>query len=272
VEKYFRTIEISDPRFETDGLRQVTVYSDTLGRRGDVTLFVPPLAGKGEVRGLLVLLHGVHGSHWAWAQKAGVHRTALRLMESQEIKPFVIAMPSDGLLGQGSGYLARIKENSERWIVEDVPRVAALAAECLAEIPKLFLAGFSMGGFGALRIGSKYADRFAGISAHSAITHISQMRDFVDEPINDNVEQDSTRELDLLRWMKSNRPILPLVRFDCGLEDKLLSENRLLHTSLMEANIDHVYKEFSGGHDWAYWEAHIGETLRFVSNAMEPKK
>jgi len=36
------TVELSDPRFERDGLRLVTVKSPPLGRRADVTVYVPP--------------------------------------------------------------------------------------------------------------------------------------------------------------------------------------------------------------------------------------
>jgi putative tributyrin esterase len=232
-----------------------------------------PRASKGEELGtLLVLMHGVRGSHWAWAQKAGAHRTAQRLIESGEIKPLTIAMPSDGLWSQGSAYIARASEDAERWIVEDVPQAAKLAIPGLTKAPKVFLAGFSMGGYGALRIGSKYAGRFAGVSAHSSITNIERMKDFVDEPISEYTAQVSRQELNILYWMNRNRSILPPVRFDCGLEDKLLGDNRLLHTSLTESGIEHVYEEFPGGHTWPYWERHLEETLRFVSYIMRSRK
>ena len=41
-----------------------------------------------------------------------------------------------------------------------------------------------MGGFGALRLGAKYARRFRGVSGHSSITHFSQMSRFVEEPLD----------------------------------------------------------------------------------------
>jgi enterochelin esterase-like enzyme len=269
LREHFSTIELSDPRFESEGLRHVTVYSKNLHRRGDITFFVPSIRPRVEIKGLLILLHGVHGSHWAWAQKAGVHRTAQQLMDAGEIKPLAIAMPSDGLWGQGSGYVARSAENAERWIMEDVPVAATLAVNDLTDAPKLFLAGFSMGGYGALRLGTKYADRFTGISAHSAITKISRMQAFVDMPMGSYTKHGSAKDLDVRYWMNSRQSSLPAIRFDCGLEDGLLEDNRRLHTSLTKANISHVYEEFAGGHEWAYWEKHVEQTLRFVSQFLE---
>lgn len=55
----FHTVELSDPAFEREGLRHATVKSRALGRRGDVTLWVPRAP---RIGGLLILLHGVWGS------------------------------------------------------------------------------------------------------------------------------------------------------------------------------------------------------------------
>src|SRR4051794_7566414 len=101
----FRTIEVSDERFTGEGLRYVTVKSRALRQRADLTLFVPPGASSAANLPLVILLHGVYGSHWAWALKGGAHRTAMRLIDQGEIPSMVLAMPSDGLWGDGSGYL-----------------------------------------------------------------------------------------------------------------------------------------------------------------------
>ena len=102
-ESPFTSVELSDPRFERDGLRVVTVKSPALGRRADVTVYVP--TGGADPLPLVVLLHGVNGSHWSWALRGGAHLTATRLIETGELPPVAIAMPSDGLWGDGSGYV-----------------------------------------------------------------------------------------------------------------------------------------------------------------------
>ena len=79
----------------------------------------------------------------------------------------VLAMPSDGLWGDGSGYIEHRTEprrNYERYIVEEVPACAAEVVSALGPGSPMFIAGLSMGGFGALRLAAKYPDRFRGIA------------------------------------------------------------------------------------------------------------
>lgn len=258
----FHTVELSDPAYEQEGLRIATVKSRALGRRADVSLWVP---SEQKIDKLLILLHGVYGSHWVWPQKGDVHRTAQRMMDAGEIAPMVIAMPSDGLGRDGSGYLTHPHaEDTEQWIVDEVPAVARLAAPALSSDAKIAIAGLSMGGYGALRLGAKYADRFSAISAHSAITDVMEMQNFAEEPVSEYLQCGPREELAAIYWLKQHRSRLPKIRFDCGMDDRLIEGNRALHRALQTEAIVHIYEEFAGGHEWPYWQKHVAETLRFA--------
>lgn len=261
----FRTVEISDPRFETDGLRQVTVKSEALGGRGDVTVFVPPeVAGRTSVP-LVILLHGVYASHWAWTGRAGAHRIAGRMIATGEIPPLVLAMPGDGLSGDGTGYVWQSRADYERWIVEDVPRAAALAAPVVDAGSPVCLGGLSMGGFGAMRLGARHGHRYRAVSGLSSVTALAQLRDFMAEDLAEaGVDVAGETVLDV--WRKAEHR--PALRFDCGTEDVLLPGNRALHDGLLAAGIPHTYVEHPGGHTWEYWERHLPETLRFFGDCL----
>jgi hypothetical protein len=191
---YFRTVEISGPRFEHDGIRHMTVKSPALRRRGDLSLYVHPALNTLGCECVLILLNGVYNSHWGWLYHAGVHRTARRLIDSGAMRPMLLAMPSDGLWGDGSAYIAHGQEDAERWIMHDVLEACRLAVPTLHPSPRLFLAGLSMGGYGALRLGAKWADAVSGISAHSAITDIVEMQLFAEEPLPLYLHNDVARE------------------------------------------------------------------------------
>lgn len=267
----FRTIEISDPRFEHEGLRCVTVKSAALRGRADVTLFVPEQVRTREDRPVVMLLHGVYGSHWAWALKGGAHRTAARMIETGEIPPMILAMPSDGLWGDGSGYVRQTARHRggdfERWIAEEVPELLIEMQPAVSAKSPFFIAGLSMGGFGAMRIGAKCWGRFRGISGHSSITQFEQMAQFVEEPLESYGVLPEDRSV--FETMLANRDRLPPLRFDCGTSDSLLEANRELHAQLDARGIAHEYAEFSGGHEWAYWEEHLADTLRFFARSLE---
>lgn len=263
LESRFRTIEVSNPAFESDDLRCITVKSRALGQRADVTVHAAARARTAENAPLVILLHGVYGSHWAWALQGGAHRTNARLQAEAGLPPFVLAMPSDGLWGDGSGYLPHRTQDFERWIVEEVPAAVARVVPNVTALSPCFIAGLSMGGFGALRLAGKFPDRFAAASAHSAITEFDQMGDFVEErPEAFAVREEDRSVLDVLL---RNRRGLPPLRFDCGTEDPLIEANRALHAALAAAAIPHVYQEFPGDHSWDYWQTHLADTLQFFA-------
>jgi putative tributyrin esterase len=262
-----QTFEVSDPRFEHENLRSVTAHSSALGGRGDITFFVPPDLPADGATPLLILLHGSYGSHWAWTGKGGAHRTAKRLIEQGVLPPLVIGMPSDGLAGETTGYISHDDVDFESWIVDDVLACAARIVPTVTTKSRLFISGLSMGGFGAMHLGCKYASRFAAISAHSSVTDISFRREIGPRtPAIHRLRTDPT--LTVTYWAKSHRDVLPALRFDCGTEDYMLPENQKLHGDLEAEGIAHTYQEFPGGHTWDYWERHIEDTLRFFAKVM----
>lgn len=72
-----------------------------------------------------------------------------------ELPPMVVVMPSDGLWGDGSGYLPHHGYDFEKWIAMDVPDAIEGKIAGVQKHSPLFIAGLSMGGFGALRIDRK---------------------------------------------------------------------------------------------------------------------
>lgn len=262
----FRTTEISDPKFESENLRFITVKTPNLKGRGDICVFVPPIANLEDVP-LVILLHGVYGSAWVWSQKAGAHMTALEMIENGEIPPMVIAMPSDGLWGDGSAYLPHNGMNFEKWIVEDVPNAVIENIDAVTEKSTRFISGLSMGGFGALRLGIKYAHSFKAISAHSPITDLAQMPLFVEEDLENYLQKDSD-DNSVIDMALAHKPNTPRLRFDCGSDDQLIAYNRKLHDEFLKAGIEHEYEEFFGEHEWSYWQEHLKDSLRFFGNLL----
>jgi putative tributyrin esterase len=265
----FRTIEISEPAPGLEGLRFVTVHSVALRGRGDLTVWCPEATSARSPLPLVVLLHGVYGSHWAWALKGAAHRTAARLIASGAIPPMALAMPSDGLAGDGTAYLTTPMADYESWILDDVPAAVAESTSAVDPAAPFFLAGLSMGGFGTLRLGGRHPRRFRGLSAHSAVVSLEDLKPFLGSapPWTETVEDP---EVGNVLTRAGVEP--PPMRFDCGLDDPLLGSNRALHRRLEAAGVPHRYEEFEGGHTWPYWESHLVETLRFFGGILEGRR
>lgn len=258
----FRTLEISNPTFEKDHLRFITAGTDRLAGRADICVFVPP--GTADLKNLpvAILLHGVYGSAWSWAFSGGVHLLAMKMIKQGILPNMIIAMPSDGLWGDGSAYLPHHQEDFEKWISTDVPLALSEALPQVSAQSDFFISGLSMGGFGALRIGAKYNSIFKAISAHSSITALEEMSLFTKTTVSAYRQPDPTDESVLATILKY-KDTLPPIRFDCGKQDLLIEQNRKLHQQLKEHNILHQYEEFEGGHEWPYWQEHVSATLLF---------
>jgi enterochelin esterase-like enzyme len=261
-----RTIERSDPAIPPDGLAFVTVKSRALGRRADVSVYLPAAARGVVDLPIVVLLHGVYGSHWAWALKGAAHFTAARLIDEGALPPVALLMPSDGLWGDGSGYVKHADHDAERWIIDEVPALACeLIDGCSARSP-LLVAGLSMGGFGALRLAGKYPERLAAAAGLSSVTDASQFDSLIEE--DRGGWRDDPAERSVRAALTGSAAPLPPLRIDCGLDDPYLEANRELHRALQAAGVAHHYAESAGGHDWEYWSATLENTLRFFGQVL----
>lgn len=249
---------------EFQGLHFITVKSNALKKRADITVYNGCKNYKNlKSVPLVILLHGVYGSHWAWALKGRVHETLQKLINEKQVSPMILAMPSDGLFSDGSGYVPHQLEDYEKWIVEDVIDVMKEQFTQIDEQSPIFITGLSMGGFGALRIGAKYPKLFKGFSGLSSITNFQQLELFLED--FEQLKMAAITQESVLEWMIANREILPPFRFDCGRDDLLIDYNRELHSALKKNKINHQYQEFSGGHTWSYWEKHIAKTLIYFN-------
>jgi len=263
----FKTLEVSNPAYESNNLRFITVNTPNLKGRGDIVVYVPPETLKTDTLPVVILLHGVYGSAWSWAHSGGVHLKVNELITSGELPTMILAMPSDGLWSDGSAYLAHDGYDFEKWIVDDVPDALCECVWGAAKESPMFISGLSMGGFGALRIGAKYGAKFRAISGHSSITSLSQMKYFTDEPLIHYAQDDFTSG-DIFETFLKYRISLPPIRFDCGANDILINYNRALHKKMEQENIPHIYQENPGTHEWPYWTTHITDSLKFFADKL----
>lgn len=262
----FRTVRASPPDELAPGSRVLTVQSPALGGRGELIVHVTAGVELGDDPPVVVLLHGVYGGCWNWMLNGRANRTLDLLVRDGVVRPMVLAMPSDGMRGEGTAYLRGPDVDAEAWIVDDVVGcVGELVGEVTAASP-IFLGGNSMGGFGAARLGLRHRTRTAGIAMHSALTHLDQLAQFTIDDIGSSAGIEAS-ERDLLTCFERHAPAPPLY-IDCGRADPLADANRTLHRQLSGLGIEHRYEAFDGGHDWDAWASRIEHSLRFFERTL----
>jgi enterochelin esterase-like enzyme len=255
----FWSFDASEPVADTGGIRFATAGSPALGRRADVSIYVPPETPPGAP--LVILLHGVMGSHWHWATAGGAHVALQQLVDDGAVRPMVLAMPSDGLWRIGSGYIPRPGEDAEAWIRDEVPAIADLLHPGAGEAG-VCIGGNSMGGFGALRLAGLHPDRYVAAAGMSSVTDVARLASLTGDPYPESSGEGA------LASVLTRAPTLPPLRLDCGTADDLLADNRALHDALLASGIEHEYTEFAGGHDWGYWRARLQELFDFFERSL----
>ncbi|MDJ0922874.1 MAG: alpha/beta hydrolase-fold protein [Henriciella sp.] len=256
----FRTIEISNPAYTPPNIHFITVQAPALGRRGDMLVYCDPSTAPDAP--VIILLHGVYGSAWAWLFAGGVHTVYERLRAQEGLSEFVLVMPSDGLAEDGSGYFNRDDAQYRNWIVEDVRSAALNVFASVTDQSRVYLTGLSMGGYGALRLGALHPDVFTAMSAHSPITRLGDFDHFTQDPPNRALQEDA-QTLDLIPLLTSDPDRLPPFRFDCGRSDILFKSCQSLSQGLRAAGMAHQFDTPGGGHDWTYWHENIARSFRF---------
>jgi hypothetical protein len=162
-------LELSDPRFETDGTRLLTVDGPALGGRGGVSLPVPGGIDPAQPLPVVIILHGVYRSHWNWFANGGTPlgpTARRRRCDPAHGLGLPVRRPVAGRLL----YLDHAGGAFETWIKRDVVGAIRQLLGRPPDTSPLVLAGLSMGGYGDLRLGAIHVDAVAGISGHSSVT------------------------------------------------------------------------------------------------------
>ncbi len=213
----------------------------------------------------LYLLHGLLGNHTDWISGTRIQRWA-------EEKNLAVVMPG----GENGFYLDQvgIGRNYGKFIGEELVEMTRKMFPLSDKREDTFIGGLSMGGFGAMRNGLKYADTFGYIISLSGALHI--LEDPADtktgtiggeESSFGNLEEAKTTDRNP-KWILDQFEVgdkkLPSVFLACGTEDSLIYTNRLYKRYLEEKNENLKYIEKEGNHNWDFWDEMIKEALDWL--------
>lgn len=147
-----------------------------------------------------------------------------------------------------------------------------------------FVMGISMGGFGALHTGLAYPENFSKIAALSSaliLYEIAGAKPGFENAGGDywyyrrtfgNLDELMTSRQNpeqLIRDMKDENIEIPKIFMCCGNEDFLLEHNQRFERFLTEENVDHVYFQTPGMHDYDFWNQYIEKAFRWFLEIEE---
>jgi S-formylglutathione hydrolase FrmB len=167
---------------------------------------------------------------------------------------------------EGMAYETAIVRDLVGYVDRTFQTKAARESRCLA--------GLSMGGYGAAKLALKFPDLFCAAASHSGAMGFSHWQLNKDDAWGKEMlrivgDAAAGGPNDLYTLSKAIEPEKrPALRIDCGTDDFLINDNRAFDGHLNEIGYDHIYTEYPGAHNWAYWDVHIQDTLAFLADKL----
>lgn len=246
--------------------QEVTIPSKAMNKEMKANVILPDSYqdSSGKVPSALkrypvvYLLHGHGDDQTGWPT-----RTSLEELADQHQLIFVC--PN----GQTAWYFDSFVEpkvKMETHISKEVVPYVDKHFRTLASPRGRAVTGNSMGGHGALYVGSRHPELFGAIGSLSGGVDLSPF------PNNWNIKNNlGVYEENKGRWEKlSAVNFLPKVKkgafriiISCGSEDVFTQVNRNLDEALTKAGITHEFLMTPGGHNWPYWKAALVPQVEF---------
>lgn len=255
---------------------QCNFYSQVLGFGTTMNVILPG-DSKSEQRNFcpgekityptLYLLHGLSDDYSIWARRSAIDQYVRDLN-------IAVVMPDAGRsfytdMAYGYDYYT--------FISKELPAVAEAFFPLSPKREDRFIAGLSMGGYGALKIALSNPESFAAAASLSGAVDIQSIaQKFIAE---DSVQSQkefhhifghlddfvgSSNDLFSLAKKCDKAKLKPKIYLSCGREDFLYDDNLAFKALLEQTSLDFTYHEGPGDHNWNFWDPGIQAILKWL--------
>jgi S-formylglutathione hydrolase FrmB len=252
-------------------------FSDSLSLSTSMTVILPQRtttqigmagASSADPPPVLYLLHGLSDDDTSWLRRTSIERYAAPLGLAVVMPQVHRSFYSDEAYG------------GRYWtfVSEELPSLVSSFFRVSQRREDTFVAGLSMGGYGAFKLALRQPERFAAAACLSGAVHLSGLpsgrsrpedprmfeRVFGEGPIDGSDD-------DLFRLLEQADPgALPDLYLSCGTEDPLYADNAAFGDACGRAGVDVTTSFGPGAHSWDFWDARISDVLAWLPLGHRP--
>ena len=262
-------------------LMETHYYSSSLNSNITMNVFIPTPGSSEQITQMghcekydydsglpvLYLLHGAYGDAFSWIRYSNIDRYA-------QDRGIAVVMAS----AENSFYQdLRSGKKYKTFFTEELPVFIRNVFPVSREREKTFIAGLSMGGYGAWFLALTRPDLYAKAASMSGALDIAGLcRPFSDalgesSPFQladsfGDIDQLAGSEYDLfaLYDRAAANGTVPALYQAVGRDDFLYASNQHVRTELEKRGAALTYAEGPGGHDWDFWDREIRRILDWM--------
>lgn len=212
---------------------------------------------------VLYLLHGLSDDASAWTRFTSVERYAAAA-------GLAVVMPEVGrsMYVDAPGGLPYFS-----YVADELPELVGAAFRVSSRRADTFVAGLSMGGYGAVKLALRRPERYAAAASLSGVLNIgviehgdrftaAQLTAMFGPAASGVGTADDVREL--LRTAAAAGTTLPDLYLACGTEDDLYRWNVEFTELARELGVPATTYDSPGGHSWDYWDAMLAKVIDWL--------
>lgn len=245
---------------KSSSLQLTTSLVVLLPQEGDDTSWgAPPIGPDGPP--VLYLLHGLSDDAAAWTRFTSIERYAARA-------GLAVVMPEVGRSMYADEYGGSAWFT---WVTEELPDLVARTFRVSTHPEDTYLAGLSMGGYGAIKAALHHPERYAAAASLSGVLDIAAIENsehFTPAQLHTLFGPNGTAvgtTDDLLHLLREADPAtVPALYLSCGTEDELYGTNLTFQNAALEVGLTPTVEHRPGAHTWEYWDPGIARVIDWL--------
>lgn len=223
---------------------------------------------------VVYLLHGYGRAADQWSRETFVEKDCARY-------GFIAVCPD---VGHSFYTDLRYGQPFFSYVTEELPEIVARLFALEPSREDTFVAGLSMGGYGAMKMALTYPDRYAAAGSFAGALDVKMLMSVMGDDENSLAFKETIGAMGTEKKLAdSDNPLCllddvgllprderPRLYQTVGKQDQIYPLNTAFHKKAEEVGVPLLYQEWDGEHNYKFWTQSLSRCLQFFATGGTP--